>query len=184
MPVFMDVDEHEARTSRAAALLVRVVLAPRSMVVMDTAVLLLGAMAMTYAVLRFLNILGPQSFIQDCDFTLDVFDGIADVFVFYGVALESRPHLAKSTLAKEAGGVLSVKLDGVSEHTGIYMVVLGLMLEMTSQFGKLAGDLNFSEWLIVFPLCAAGFVIVGIALQQLLFHLISVVKALRRAGRE
>ncbi len=47
------------------------------------------------------------------------------------------------------------KLDGVSEHTEITMVVLGLFMELTTQFGILAGDMRVSDW-IVFPLCLAA----------------------------
>ncbi len=70
-----------------------------------------------------------------------------------------------------------------SEHTGITMVVLGLLMELTVQFGILGGDMCASAW-IVFPLCLTGFVIVDTGLQQLIIHLIlSGGKAEGRGGR-
>lgn len=174
--------EDGAQTGRGAALLVRLVLAPRSMVVMDLFVIGLGLLAMVYGVLRFLNILGPQSFIQDCDFTLDVFDGIADVFVFYGVALESRAYLVKRIIIHDSEET-ALKLDGVSEHTGIHMVVTGLLIEMSAQFGKLATDLKLDVWM-VFPMCVFGFVIVAVTLRELIHHFLSVLRARRTLHRQ
>ncbi len=174
-------DDHPpARRSAAADFVTDLLLRPQSMVVLDIIVALVGGMTIIYAILRFTNIIGEQSFIEDCSFTVDVFEGMADIFVFYGVALESRAHLLRTVFPNTRSGKTeaSHQLNGVSEHTGIVLVVLGLMLELAAHFGLLAEDLKIHLWTLV-PLCIFGLIVVAITLHQLLIHLFSVLKALR-----
>lgn len=172
----MQNDTAISQRSTVAGMLVRLILARRSMIVLDASIILLGACAMTYAILRFFNIVGSQPFIEDCNFTLDVFTGIADVFVFYGVALESRSHLLRTVLRHETDEETpDEKLDHASEYAGIILVVLGLLLELSSQAGGLVADAGLDDWTF-FPMCLFGFVVVGITIQQLILHLIATLR--------
>jgi len=169
-------DVHAQKSSSLGARLAGLLLKPQSMVVLDLLVLVFGVATIIYAILRFTNIIGHQSFIEDCSFTVDVFDGMADIFVVYGVALESRAHLINTVFKSENS--MSHQLNGVSEHTGIVLVVLGLMLELAAHFGLLAEDIKVADWTLI-PLCILGLTLVAITLHQIYIHLISVLKALR-----
>ena len=170
-------NDHGARTS-AGAYIIDLILRPQSMLVLDSIVCVLGLGSLVYAILRFTNVVGDQPFLEDCALTVDVFEGMADVFVFYGVALESRTHLIRKFSQDPQREKASDQLNGISEHTGILLVVLGLMLELASQFGMLAEDLKVIDWILA-PFCILGFVLVTVTLQQVIVHLLSVVRALR-----
>lgn len=172
----MQNDNTISQHSTVAGMLVRLILSRRSMIVLDAAIILLGACTMIYAILRFFNIVGSQPFIEDCNFTLDLFTGVADVFVFYGVALESRSHLLRTVLRNDTGEETpDEKLDHASEYAGIILVVLGLLLELSSQAGNLVADAGLDDWTF-FPMCLFGFAVVGIILQQLILHLVATLR--------
>lgn len=174
----MSEPEHQPPANRSALadFVSHLILRPQSMVVLDVFALTAGIVTIIYAILRFTNVIGTQSFIEDCSFTVDVFEGMADIFVFYGVALESRAHLIKAVFKGEAADKL--ELNGVSEHTGIVLVVLGLMLELAAHFGLIAEDIKVADWTLI-PLCIFGLIVVAITLHQLRIHLVSVLKALK-----
>lgn len=168
--------------SSMAGHLVRLILSRRAMIVLDAVIIVLGVCTMIYALLRYFNILGSQPFIEDCSFTLDVFSGMADIFVFYGVALESRSHLVRRVLGpEEAIKDADTKLDGVSEYSGIILVVMGLLLELTTQIGNLAVDAKLDDWTF-FPMCIFGFIVVGVTVQQLIMHLVATRRKERSAS--
>lgn len=169
-------DHPPANRSALADFVSNLILRPQSMVVLDTIALIAGIVTILYATLRFTNIIGTQSFIEDCSFTVDVFEGMADIFVFYGVALESRSHLIRAVFKGDEADKL--ELNGVSEHTGIVLVVLGLMLELAAHFGILAEDIKVADWTLI-PLCVFGLIIVAITLHQLRIHLFSVLRAIK-----
>jgi hypothetical protein len=170
-------EDEELPKDTVGDFIIDLILRPTSMLVVDTIVLFLSILCVVYAILRFFNILGDQPFIQDCEFTLNVVDCIASIYVGYGVALESRAHLIRRMEKKDHH--ISLRLNGVSEHIGIILVVLGLVLEVIAQLAIIADDIKVDPASIVGPLCILSLAVLLIGIQQLLVHLTAVIRALK-----
>jgi hypothetical protein len=159
--------------------LVKFLLNPKAMILLDCFVLFCGLVGIAFSTWQFIDEFGKEPLVEDIETMLDVFSGLADIFVCYGVALESREVIMHS---KEHFENLHRHMNDAFNHTseisGILLVVLGLLLEAVAQAALIGHHFGRPGW-FMFPTGTLGVIIVVIVLQQVAHHLWDVCKTVR-----
>jgi len=168
--------EHSAIAGSA----IRMLLHPLSMVVLDIVVIAIIVGSLLVRLFNLRESLTDSISQHQLSVYLEAYGAIADLLVFYGVALESRAHLIRREGLPEATR-REDRLDHVSEHTGITLVVWGILLEVIGQVGQLT--LDFSIPFVIHPLRIIGLFTMVISILQLTIHLRSSVAEVVRSRR-
>lgn len=120
--------------------------------------------------------------VDDTERVESILEGLATMFVAYGVALEEREFLMRMIGYYPASLTpQETYLDHISHHYGVLLLIVGLIAEVIIQIIKIPDRFidTFSFELLIYALAAVCLVVIGYWLVAFCYKLVQAAKGLK-----